>query len=120
MTFGDSIKYRRPIASKNASVHLNASYNLPYSFFAYGEWKRSMPLTKQMSDRGARKWVNNYLVGVGRKFLVHPKIYLTVTTLYCLQRVDKTPVYTGRFQIRTGFQLSELATRKKKIYYDPD
>jgi hypothetical protein len=95
-----------------------ASYDLIKSFYAYAEWKKSG--VKINSEPAVNRWRDNYFVGVGKRFLIHPKLYLTLTALYNLNNTDNNPVYPRRFQIRAGFQLSELATRKKKVYYDPN
>jgi hypothetical protein len=71
-------------------------------------------------DHIKKQWKSNYFIGAGKKFLVHPKLYLTTTLLYNLNNDTKNPVHPRRFQVKVGFQLSELATRKKKIYYNPN
>lgn len=118
LSFRDSIRNSKYVSPHNTSFELSTSYDLIKSFYAYAEWKKSG--IKINSEPKTYRWMDNYFIGIGKRFLVHPKVYLTLTALYNLNNTDNNPAYPKRFQIRVGFQLSELATRKKKIYYDPN
>ena len=118
LSFRDSIRNSKYVSPHNTSFELSTSYDLIKSFYAYAEWKKSG--IKINSEPTTYRWMDNYFIGIGKRFLVHPKVYLTLTALYNLNNTDNNPAYPKRFQIRVGFQLSELATRKKKIYYDPN
>jgi hypothetical protein len=119
LAFRDSIESSRYISPSNASVDAFASYDILRSIFLYSEWKMSRSMVLE-DDRVSAKWVNNCFVGAGKRILIHPKVYLVITALYNLNDDRSNPVYSKRFQIRMGFQLSELATRKKKVFYDPN
>lgn len=118
-TFRDSIKHNWYVSPVNTSFKGFANYGVFKGFFTYGEWERSR-LSGKLNDHAKREWRNNYFVGIGKKILVHPKLYLNTTLLYNLNNEDKNPIHPRRFQIRFGFQLSELATRKERITYDPN
>jgi hypothetical protein len=118
-TFSDSIRNSWYISPRNTSYKAFASYDVIKAFFAFAEWEKS-GIRLSSNDKTRKTWKDNYFIGVGKKFLVHPKVYLTLTALYNLNSEDQNPVHPRRFQIRTGFQLSELATRKRKVYYDPN
>lgn len=118
-TFGDSIKNSYYISPRNTSFKTFASYEVIKSFFAYAEWERS-GIHMNSNDKNSKVWKDNYFIGAGKKFLIHPKLYLTLTGLYNLNSEEKNPVHPRRFQVRMGFQFSELATRKKKVFYDPN
>jgi hypothetical protein len=120
LTFSDSIKNNYYISPKNSSFKAFINYDVIKGFFAYGEWEKSSIMKSSSSDKIENEWKDNYFIGLGKKLLIHPKIYMTVTALYNLNSEDENPVHPKRFEVRTGFQLSELATRKKKIYYDPN
>jgi hypothetical protein len=119
ITFSDSIRSSWYIAPSTTSFDLFASYIFMKGFYAYGEWKRA-GLPTQSTEGPTRKWADNYFIGVGKRFLVAPKLYMTLTAMYNLNGEDKNPLYARRLQVRMGFQLSELALRKKKIEYDPN
>ena len=118
-TFGDSIKNGYYVSPNNTSYKMLASYDLIRAFYGYAEWEKS-GITINGNDKSSRTWKDNFFIGLGKKFLVHPKLYFTLTALYNLNNETKNPVHPDRFQIRMGFQLSELATRAKKVYYDPN
>lgn len=118
-TYSDSIKNKFYISPRNTSYKTFVNYDVIKGFFAYGEWEKS-GIRASSNDKSNKTWKDNYFVGVGKKFLVHPKLYLTLTALYNLNNEENNPVHPRRFQMRLGFQVSELATRKKKIYYDPN
>lgn len=118
-TFGDSIRHAHFVSTSNTSVSGWTSYDVFRSFYAVAEWERS-GITVSANDKANRQWTNNYFVGMGKRLLVHPKVYLTVSARYNLNNDNQNKVYTNRFQIRVGFQLSELAGKKNLIYYDPN
>jgi len=119
LTFGDSIRTDRYVSPNNTSFDAFSSYDVLKSVFAYAEWKTS-GVRMLDNDRKTSRWANNYFVGVGKKLLIHPKLYLTITALYNLNNDNNNPVFLKRFQVRIGFQLSELALHKKKVFYDPN
>ncbi|MBL0743090.1 hypothetical protein [Chryseolinea lacunae] len=118
-TYSDSIKSSSYVSPSNTSYKAFIHYDFFKSFFLYGEFERS-GIKASGNDKSRKTWQNNCFVGLGRKFLVHPKLYLTLTALYNLNNSNNNPVHPRRFQVRVGFQLSELAIRKKKIFYDPN
>ncbi len=118
-TYVDSIKNKFYVSPANTSYKAFVNYDVIKGFFAYGEWEKS-GIKMNSNDKSNKTWKDNYFIGVGKKFLIHPKLYLTTTALYNLNNEDNNPVHPRRFQMRIGFQVSELATRKKKIYYDPN
>jgi hypothetical protein len=118
-TFGDSIKNSYYISPTNTSYKAFVSYDAFKAFYAFGEWEKS-GIERTSNDKTSKQWKNNYFIGIGKRFLVLPKLYCTMTVLYNLNNEDQNPVHPNRFQVRTGFQLSELAMAKKKPYYHPN
>lgn len=116
-TYADSIRYRCYISPTNTALKAFVNYDIVKGFYAYAEWEKS-GIESNAKETAHKEWRDNYFVGAGRKFLVHPKLYLTATAMYNLNGEDNNPVHPKRFQVRIGFQVSELATRKKKVYYD--
>lgn len=118
-TFSDSIKYRCYISATNTSFKAFTQYDIIKGFYGYAEREKS-GIKATSSDKSRTLWKDNYFVGLGKKFLVHPKLYVTTTALYNLDNEPNNPVHPRRFEVRVGFQASELATRKRKVYYDPN
>lgn len=119
LTVTDTIPEKYHISFNKSGLRLFSSLMLFGSYFAQAEWERSW--TKYSRADGAHPvWKDNYFVGLGKKMLVHAKFYLFVTLLYNLNNEQKEPFHRDRFQVRMGLQLSELATRTKKIFYDPN
>lgn len=118
-TYKDSIRYSWYVSPSNSSFKAFASHDFIKNFYAYMEWEKSS-VSIRNDERMQKKWMNNYFIGIGKRLAIHPKLYMTITALYNLNSDSKNPVHPNRFQIRTGFQLSELATRKKKVYYNPN
>ncbi|MBL7854173.1 MAG: hypothetical protein JNL17_07235 [Cyclobacteriaceae bacterium] len=116
LTFGDSLKHNWHVSPTNTSFRVLASYDLVKNFFSYGEVERA-GLKGNLSDEQKKQWRNNYFVGVGKRFLVHPKFFMTVTALYNLNNEDNNPTYPRRFQIRFGFETSDLAFTRPKYHY---
>ena len=116
-TFGDSINYSWNVSSRNVAVKAFTSYEFINSWFLYGE---SQFTNLGKNEGGKSEWNANYFIGIGKKFLVHPKLHMTLTGLYNLNSETQNELYPQRFQIRVGFQTSDLAFRKKQINYDPN
>ncbi len=117
-TWGDSLRFDRTVSSQHLSYRAYVRHELPRSFFAYTEWERvRLPKAQESSDA---RWLDAAFVGAGRKFLVHPACYMTVTALYHISAEEQSSVYARRFQVRIGFELSELATRRKTFQYHPN
>ena len=115
----DSIPSNHYISDKHLGVKAFLSYVLVKNCFLYGEGE-GVNVRTIKNERAHKTKVNNVMVGLGRKFLLHPKVYMTLTAVYNLNPNDENPIHPRRFQIRSGFQLSELALRKKNINYDPN
>lgn len=117
-TFGDSLRYINYISPTNTSVRALASYDLIKNFFAYAE-AEAAGLKIKSKESIANGWRYNYFIGLGKKLLIHPKVFMTITAIYNLNGENNNPAYPQKFQVRLGFQTSDLAFRKKKIYYNP-
>lgn len=118
-TFGDTIRHSWYVSPRNTGFKVFMNYDIIKSFYAYGEWNIT-GVSVGKGEVAQKQWINNYFLGIGRKFLIHPKVYMTATAVYNLNAKHYNPSYINRFQIRIGFQLSEFATRKKQVYYDPN
>jgi hypothetical protein len=116
-TFGDSINYTWHVSSRNIAVKPFVSYEFINSWFFYGEAQFS---SLGKDEEGKSVWNANCFIGIGKKFLVHPKLHMTLTGLYNLNSETQNQLYPQRFQIRVGFQTSDLAFRKKQVNYDPN
>lgn len=122
VTFSDSIKHSWYVSPANTAFKAFVSYDIVKSWYAYveGEWSGIRKQVNGNEQGGHTSWQANYFIGGGRRFLIHPKLYMTLTALYNLNNEFHNPLYPRRFQVRVGFQLSELATRKKQVNYDPN
>ena len=123
-TFVDSVKVSNSISPERYGYSVFSSYSLILNIFAYGEFERAISLVKQTpvasplstkpSDPQFKQWTSSLLIGVGRKFSIHPKVSGTVLFLWNpLHENGKTP-YHDAFIIKTGIHLSELGLMKKK------
>ena len=120
-TFGDSITHQSwNVSSSNTAFKVLTSYEIINSWYVYAESEFSRSKVSEPKQNKGSGWNANYFVGVGRKFLVHPKLFMTLTALYNLNPDSQNQIYPQRFQIRLGFQTSDLAFRKKQINYDPN
>ncbi len=117
-TFSDSLRYKYYVSPSNTSIRLFANYDLIKNFFAYVEVEQAGVKSKLKEGTG-NQWMVNYFVGLGKKLLVHPKFYVTFTALYNFNGQNQNSSYASRFQLRVGFQTSDLAFRRKKVYYQP-
>lgn len=117
-TFSDSLRYKTYVSPSNTSGRLFASYDLIKNFFAYTEVEAA-GLKVRVKESIAQEWRINYFIGLGKKLLIHPKLFMTITAIYNLNGEKNNPTYPQKFQIRLGFQTSDLAFRKKKVYYNP-
>lgn len=115
-TFNDSLKYNWHVSPTNTSFRAFLNYDLIKNFFAYAEAEHA-GLKGSLTEVQKKQWRNNYFIGAGKKFLILPKLFMTVTALYNLNNEDNNPTYPRRFQMRFGFQTSDLAFRKAKINY---
>ncbi len=117
ISFGDSIQYSNwPVSTRNTAINGFASYEFLASWYGYAEAQFSRTSALESDS----KWNGNYFVGLGKKFLVHPKLFMTLTLLYNLNPDTQNQIYPQRFQLRLGFQTSDLAFRKKRMNFDPN
>lgn len=120
ITFSDSIKYSWYVSPRNTAFKAFASYDIIKSWYGYLESEISGSMGHSVEQDEKSKWSVNYFIGAGRRFLIHPKLYMTVTALYNLNNQTQNYIYPQRFQVRVGFQTSDLAFRKKQNHYDPN
>jgi hypothetical protein len=118
-SFADSIASKRHLAPTSRSYRGFVTYEIIKSFFTLVEFERSKGKFKS-DDRDTQVWKNAVFAGLGKRFLIHPKLYMTITTLYNLNFEKQNAVDPRRFQVRFGFQISELAMRKKLYLFDPN
>lgn len=119
-TFTDSVKVMNAPPADMYGYTAFSSYGLILNFFAYGEFQRTNAAVKNtgsmiqsVDPKLNRQWTNSLLIGIGRQFVIHPKVRGSILLLYNpLHENGKTP-YQDAFIVKTGFQLSELALLKK-------
>ncbi|MFM7854914.1 MAG: hypothetical protein ACKO96_24040, partial [Flammeovirgaceae bacterium] len=111
--FIESVQVSYAISPERYGFSLFSSYSLILNFFGYAEWEQTMSKVKSDNDRLVDQWVPSLLVGLGRKFRLHPKVNGTVLLLWDPLHVNGKSPYSDAFVIKTGFQLSEQALMKK-------
>jgi hypothetical protein len=111
--FVDSVKVANAISPQRYGFSVFSSYSLLLNFFGYAEWEQTMSSVKSTNDKSSIQWVPALLVGIGKKFQFHPKVGGTVMVLWDPLHVNGKSPYNDAFVIKTGFQLSELAMKKK-------
>ncbi|MFN3840774.1 MAG: hypothetical protein ACK4RF_08705 [Cyclobacteriaceae bacterium] len=91
------------------------SYDILSTFFVYSEVARNSTLVT-INDQfsAARIWELSLAAGIGRQFLIHPKIEMTLLVTYDFLHKPGNITYPSPWSIRVGFQLSELALLKKR------
>lgn len=120
VTFSDSIKHSWYVSPKNTAFKAFVNYDILKSWYAYLEGEMTGASGNSVEQTEKDRWNGNYFIGAGRRFLIHPKLYMTMTALYNLDNQTQNHIYPQRFQVRIGFQTSDLAFRKKKVNYDPN
>jgi hypothetical protein len=117
----------RFILTDSVSPHTRST-DLSYKAFSSCTVYKSVFLTAEYDVVRDRKvdestlvktWKHDYYVGLGRRFLIHPKLYFTATALYHLNHEGSDPS-VDKISFRFGVQLSELALRQKKLNYHPN
>ncbi|WKZ58465.1 MAG: hypothetical protein QY309_11360 [Cyclobacteriaceae bacterium] len=88
------------------------SYEPLNKLFAYTEYARNSPGVNRSETGAQRIWKDAWLIGAGRRFEVHPKLDMTILIAYNVLKNINDPVYPGRWNVRIGFQLSELGLKK--------
>ena len=113
-TFADTLKVTPAIPAETYGYKAFASYDVIKSFFVYGEYER---MTREAdvpnSDATATEWVDGLMLGIGRRFSIHPKMYMNVLVLYNFLHEPENPIYGRQWTLKFGFQLSELALLKR-------
>lgn len=115
----DSVATKGGVSAGNLSYKLFANYTVFNSFFAHAEFESSRVSLPQ-TEGSYNKWQKSYFAGVGRRTLVHPKIYFTVMALYNITPREHSAVHPSRFQVRVGVERSELSRKRKRILYNPN
>jgi hypothetical protein len=119
IAFADSIENTFFIAPSALSYRSFIVHDLYKGFFAHAEWQKCS-FKSPRDESGSKDWTDNIFIGVGKRVPIHPRFFMTLTALYNLKSEDENPLYSRRFQLRVGIQTSELATRRKKLYYNPN
>jgi hypothetical protein len=88
------------------------SYEPLNKLFAYTEYARNSPGVNRSETGAQRIWKDAWLIGAGRRFEVHPKLDMTILIAYNVLKSINDPVYPGRWNVRIGFQVSELGLKK--------
>ncbi|UII22649.1 porin family protein [Fulvivirga ligni] len=111
----DPISTTTDIPNNSYGYKAFVSYDIISSFFAYGEYERMSKEIADNNDLSATKiqWIDGLLLGAGRRFTVLPKIDMTVIILYNFLHDPRKAVHPQPWQVKVGFQLSELALIKK-------
>jgi len=117
--------YRRTFGNDSLATALNVpkdgygfngftSYDAFRGFFLYGEYERMTKKEKlPNSEEKESNWVDGAMLGVGKKFSVHPKVNMQIIAMYnFLHRTDNA-LFTRPYTVKVGFSLSELALLKK-------
>ncbi len=118
-TAGDSIRSGYYISPHNWGYKALATYNVASGFFATVEWEKSTIKTG-LNESTKRQWKDNVFIGIGKRFLIHPKMYLTITGFYNLNDERQNPVHRDKFQLRMGLQLSEFGMRNQRVCFNPN
>ncbi|MBY0434093.1 MAG: hypothetical protein K2U26_08300 [Cyclobacteriaceae bacterium] len=113
-TFVDSVNLVNSLSPERYGYSVFSSYGLIMNFFGYAEWEHTRSIVRTDAVNTSRQWVPSLLVGVGRKFRIHPKVGGTILILWDAMHVNGKSPYHDALVIKTGFQLSELGLMKKK------
>jgi hypothetical protein len=119
MAFGDTTDSKLQRGALAFSYRAFTSLTFKRTYFAYVEAEFS-PVQMEKNDALKRSVGTNFAVGLGKRFLVDPRLYFNVVTLYRLNGHDEETFHASRFSVRVGLELSELALRKKRQYYNPN
>jgi hypothetical protein len=119
IAFADSIENTFFIAPSALSYRSFIVHDLYKGFFAHAEWQKCS-FKSPRNESGSKDWTDDIFIGVGKRVPIHPRFFMTLTALYNLKSEDENPLYSRRFQLRVGIQTSELAIRRKKLYYNPN
>ena len=90
------------------------SYDVIKNFFAYAEFDRNSPGVKKTETGSQLLWKNAAFAGIGRKFMIRPKIEMTIVMMYNFLHESRDPVYPKAWVVRVGLQTSELGLFKLK------
>lgn len=109
-TFSDTIP---ALAPKVWGYKGFASYDVLQRFFAYTEYDQNTPGMRKVENNSIRIWKTAWLVGVGRKLTIHPKIQMTLLAAYNIVYQKNDPIYSNPWVVRVGFQTNELSMLKR-------
>jgi hypothetical protein len=109
-TFKDSI----PSLSPNVwGLKSFISYDVFKTFFAYGEGDLNTPGLKSIEGKSFRIWSPAVFIGIGKRFNLHKNVDVTTIVLYNFLSKNRDSIYPEPLIFRVGFQLSELALKKR-------
>jgi hypothetical protein len=112
-TFVDTVNWSNAISPERYGYGAFASYGLMGNFFGYTEWERTASVVRSGADQATTAWVSSFLVGIGRKFNLHPKVSGSLLILGNLLHENGQSPYHSPLVIKTGFQLTPLALMKR-------
>jgi hypothetical protein len=110
-SFGDSI----PTLSPNVfGYKAFSSYDVFSNFFAYAEYNRNTTGITKNEFSSSRSWKTAAFLGIGRKFSIRKNVEMTMIFMYNFLYDHPDPIYPKRWNLKIGFQTSDLAFFKAK------
>lgn len=117
IVFSDTISSNEKFISRQLAYSAFTSMTLWKSWFGFAEADfrpgESGPETRKRPRR------IGCAAGIGKRFLVHPKLYFNLTMVYRLAEANEV-AGEPKLQCRLGVSLSELAIRRKSTFYNPN
>lgn len=110
-SFNDSLPQISPDV---LSYGVFARYAVIRNFFANVEYSVNTVRSSSSETQIGRVTEKSLIVGVGRKFLVHQKVDMTVIVGYNFLHTRNSTLYQSPWSVKVGFQSSDLAFLKKK------
>ncbi|HRK55673.1 MAG TPA: hypothetical protein PK185_17285 [Cyclobacteriaceae bacterium] len=110
-TFSDSLP---SISPDVLGYGVFARYAVIHNFFANVEY--SVNAVKRVNSEVLNGRTNEkiLILGVGRKFLVHQKVDMTVIVGYNFLHTTNSALYRSPWSVKVGFQTSDMAFLRKK------
>lgn len=110
-SFNDSLLQISPDVM---SYGVFARYAVIRNFFANVEYSVNTARSSSSETQSGRVTEKSLIVGVGRKFLVHQKVDMTIIVGYNFLHTRNSALYQSPWSVKVGFQSSDLAFLKKK------
>jgi hypothetical protein len=117
-SYSDTTMRGRSFALRSHAYGIFVRHNIYKTLFAFGSVEKSNSFAKHGDRHSTRTCIPS--LGLGTRFVVHPRLYLNVLAVYNFSDEAANKVALSRIRLSVGVELSSLSLRKPGAVFHPN